>query len=204
MRYGELATELNAHGIALHNLGSLPHISVAGAIATATHGSGDANGNLATAVVALELVTAGGELRTVARGEDDFDGMVVGLGALGAVTRVTLDVEPFYEIRQRVYEDLTWDALHEHFDAITGLAYSVSLFTLWDEARAASGSRRATSRRTRSSARVPPTASVTRSPAWIRSTARASRACPAPGRTACRTSRWASRRARGRRSSPST
>jgi len=102
MRHGELATELNACGLALHNLGSLPHISVAGAIATATHGSGDANGNLATAVAALELVTAAGELRTVARGDEDFEGMVVGLGALGAVTRVTLDVEPLYEIRQRV------------------------------------------------------------------------------------------------------
>ena len=133
MRYGELATELNAHGLALRNLGSLPHISVAGAVATATHGSGDTNGNLATAVAALELVTAGGELHTVARGEPDFDGTVVGLGALGAVTRVTLDVEPFYEVRQRVYEGLTWDALHEHFDAITSCGYSVSVFTLWEE-----------------------------------------------------------------------
>ncbi len=91
---GELATALNARGVALHNLASLPHISVAGSIATATHGSGASNGNLATAVAGLEIVTSSGELVTVSRGDPDFDGLVVGLGALGAVTRVTLDVEP--------------------------------------------------------------------------------------------------------------
>jgi FAD/FMN-containing dehydrogenase len=85
--------------MALHNLASLPHISVAGAVATATHGSGDANRNLATAVAALELVTSSGELVTAARGDPDFDGLVVGLGALGVVTRLTLDVEPAYEVR---------------------------------------------------------------------------------------------------------
>ena len=115
--------------MALHNLASLPHISVAGAVATATHGSGDANGNLATAVAALELVTSSGELVTAARGDPDFDGMVVGLGALGVVTRLTLDVEPAYEVRQRVFEELAWDALFEHFDAITGSGYSVSVLS---------------------------------------------------------------------------
>jgi alditol oxidase len=133
VRYGELAETLHAEGVALHNLASLPHISVAGAVATATHGSGDASGNLATAVAGLELVTSDGALVTAARGDDDFDGLVVGLGALGAVTRVTLDVEPDYEIAQRVYEGLTWDALFEHFDEITGSGDSVSVFTRWDE-----------------------------------------------------------------------
>ena len=107
--YGELAAALDAHGMALHNLASLPHISVAGAVATATHGSGDANGNLATAVAALEMVTSSGEVVTAARGDPDFDGLVVGLGALGVVTRLTLDVEPAYEVRQRVFEELAWD-----------------------------------------------------------------------------------------------
>ena len=133
LKYGELAEALAAHGVALHNLASLPHISIAGAIATATHGSGDANGNLATAVCAIELVTSDGEVLTAARGEPDFDGLVVGLGALGIVTRVTLDVEPAYEVRQRVFEGLSWDALHEHFDAITASGYSVSVFTRWGE-----------------------------------------------------------------------
>ena len=94
LKYGELVEALNAEGVALHNLASLPHISVAGAVATATHGSGQKNGNLATAVAGLELVTSGGEIIEVSRGEPDFDGLVVGLGALGAVTRITLDVEP--------------------------------------------------------------------------------------------------------------
>jgi alditol oxidase len=127
LRYGDVAERLEPAGLALHNLGSLPHISVAGAIATATHGSG--TGNLATAVAGLELVTSSGELLTVRRGDQDFDGMVVSLGALGVVTRVTLDAEPAYEIRQRVFEGLPWEAVPDVF----GAGYSVSVFTLWNE-----------------------------------------------------------------------
>jgi xylitol oxidase len=133
VRYGELAMALDTEGLALHNLASLPHISVAGAVATATHGSGEANGNLATAVAGLEIVTSGGEVVTASRGDADFDGLVVGLGAAGAVTRVTLDVEPAYEVRQRVFEGLSWPALFEHFDEIMALGYSVSVFTRWGE-----------------------------------------------------------------------
>ena len=133
VKYGELAEALNAEGLALHNLASLPHISVAGAIATATHGSGDANGNLATAVAGLQLVTSDGELIDVARDDADFEGLVVGLGALGAVVRISVAIEPSYEIRQRVFERLAWDALFEHFDAIAATGYSVSVFTRWGE-----------------------------------------------------------------------
>ena len=133
LKYGELVEALSAEGVALHNLASLPHISVAGAVATATHGSGDANGNLATAVKGLELVTSEGEIVGATRGDPDFDGLVVGLGALGAVTRVTLDVEPAYEVRQRVFEGLSWEALFERFDEITSRGYSVSVFTSWGE-----------------------------------------------------------------------
>jgi xylitol oxidase len=133
LKYGELVEALDAEGVALHNLASLPHISVAGAVATATHGSGEANGNLATAVVGLELVTSGGEIIEAYRGEDDFEGLVVGLGALGAVTKITLDVEPVYEMRQRVFERLSWEALFEHFDEIMSCGYSVSVFTCWGE-----------------------------------------------------------------------
>jgi xylitol oxidase len=123
LKYGELVETLSAEGVALHNL----------AVATATHGSGDTNGNLATAVAGLELVTSGGEIIEASRGEPDFDGLVVGLGALGAVTRITLDVEPAYEVRQRVFEGLSWEALFEHFDEITSCGYSVSVFTRWGE-----------------------------------------------------------------------
>ena len=113
MRYGEVAEHLQAAGYALPNLGSLPHISVAGACATGTHGSGDHNGSLATAVTGLRLVTADGELLDVGRDADPdrFPGMVVNLGALGVVTAVTLRIVPTYQVRQYVYEDLpgnTW------------------------------------------------------------------------------------------------
>jgi xylitol oxidase len=133
LRYGALVDALAGAGVALHNLASLPHISVAGAVATATHGSGVANGNLATAVAGLELVTSAGELLRVSRGDPDFDGVVVGLGALGAVTRIALDLEPAYEVQQRVFEGLRWKALAENFDEIMGCGYSVSVFTRWLE-----------------------------------------------------------------------
>jgi xylitol oxidase len=131
--YGALARRLAAEGLALHNLASLPHISVAGAVATATHGSGVRNGNLATAVAAMEMVTSDGELLRIARGERDFDGMVVGLGALGAVTRLTLDVEPAFDVAQRVFEALPWDALTGNLDEVLSAGYSVSVFTRWQE-----------------------------------------------------------------------
>jgi xylitol oxidase len=133
LRYGDLALELAREGLALANLASLPHIAVAGAVSTATHGSGDRNGNLATAVAALEIVTSDGTAVFVARGDPDFDGLVVGLGAVGALTRVTLDVEPDYQVRQRVFEGLEWSDLFDHFDAITSSGYSVSVFTRWGE-----------------------------------------------------------------------
>jgi xylitol oxidase len=130
-RYGTLAAELQRRGFALHNLASLPHISVAGAVATATHGSGDGNGNLATAVAALELVTADGTVITARRGDPGFAGMVVGLGALGIVSRLTLDIEPSFDVAQTVFEGLDWGQILESFDALTSSAYSVSLFTDW-------------------------------------------------------------------------
>src|SRR5688500_6448158 len=133
LRYGELAGALEPHGLALANLASLPHISVAGAVATATHGSGIGNGNLATAVAGLEMVTSDGALVRMSRGDPDFDGTVVGLGALGAVTRLTLDVEPAFDVRQRVFVGLSWASLAETFEAIVSVGYSVSVFTLWRE-----------------------------------------------------------------------
>ncbi|MBB5843460.1 xylitol oxidase [Conyzicola lurida] len=131
VRYGDLAPVLHAAGWALHNLASLPHISIAGAVATGTHGSGDGNGNLATAVSGLQLVTADGTLLELHRGDPDFDGAVVSLGALGIVTRVTLDLQPTFEVRQDLYDGLPFDDLLADFDAVTSSAYSVSLFTNW-------------------------------------------------------------------------
>jgi xylitol oxidase len=128
VRYGELARHLHAEGFGLHNLGSLPHISVAGACATGTHGSGDRNGSLSSAVAALDLVTATGDLVSLRRGTDGFDAAVVSLGALGVVTRLTLDVEPTYGVRQYVYDGLPWSALK---GSLFESGYSVSVFTAW-------------------------------------------------------------------------
>jgi alditol oxidase len=131
--YGVLAPYLESKGFALHNLASLPHISVAGAISTATHGSGEGNGNLATAVSALEFVNGQGDVMKLSRDADGeiFRGAVVGLGALGVIIHVTLDVQPTYQVRQYVYENLPFAQMRDHFDAIQASGYSVSLFTDW-------------------------------------------------------------------------
>jgi xylitol oxidase len=132
-----LCPYLDGKGFALHNLASLPHISVAGACSTATHGSGQRNGNLATAASALEIVTADGKIVNLSRERDGetFSGAVVGLGALGVITKVTLDIQPSFMIRQYVYENLPLSELKEHFDAIESSGYSVSLFTDWQKQR---------------------------------------------------------------------
>lgn len=133
LRYGELIGHLDRAGLALHNLASLPHISVGGAIATGTHGSGDRNGSLASAVSALQIMRPDGEVHDYCRGDDDFDGMVVSLGSLGIVTYVSLDVVPTFEVRQDLFENLPWKSVTDHLDEITASAYSVSLFTNWGE-----------------------------------------------------------------------
>jgi xylitol oxidase len=135
--YGELCPYLHQQGFALHNLASLPHISVAGACSTATHGSGQRNGNLATAVSALELLTASGEVVNLSRKQDGdtFLGAVVGLGALGVITKITLDLQPTFLMKQYVYENLPLAEMKEHFDAVESSAYSVSLFTDWQKQR---------------------------------------------------------------------
>lgn len=132
-RYGEVCAVLHREGFALPNLASLPHISVAGACATGTHGSGDANAVLASSVTAIELVTASGAVQRFSRSGDPdvFPGLAVNLGALGIVTSVTLDVVPAFAVRQYVYERLPFDAAEAHLDDIMASAYSVSLFSDW-------------------------------------------------------------------------
>ena len=126
--YGALARLLHREGLALANLASLPHISVAGAIATATHGSGRNNGNLATAVEGIQFVLANGELFELSAGDDSFDGAVVHVGALGVVCRLTLKVEREFQVAQRVYENLRWEVVIENFTELMSAAYSVSVF----------------------------------------------------------------------------
>ena len=130
-RYGDFARELYDRGYALHNLASLPHITVAGACATGTHGSGVENGNLATAVTALELVRPDGELVRLDRTHPDFPAVVVGLGAFGIVTQVTLALQPAFDVRQEIYVNLPFASAVDNFTEIMSSGYSVSLFTDW-------------------------------------------------------------------------
>ncbi len=129
MKYGDLAMYLHEKGYALHNLASLPHISIAGACATATHGSGVNNGNLSTAVAGLQILTAEGEFLTFTKEDEQFPGTVVALGGLGVVTRITLDIEPTYDVKQHVYRNLSLKHLADHFNEIMSSGYSVSFFT---------------------------------------------------------------------------
>ena len=131
LSYAGLASRLDASGFALRNMASLPHISVAGACATATHGSGAANQNLAAAITALEIVTADGDIVEFGRGDGSFPGVVVHLGALGVVTRLVLAVVPSFDVSQRVYEGLPLEVLDDHFAEIMASGYSVSMFTDW-------------------------------------------------------------------------
>ncbi len=129
--YGAVGQFLSSHGLSLRNYASLPHVSVAGAMSTGTHGSGDRNGCLATDVVDFDIVLASGEIRHCSPASlgSDFAGTVVSLGALGVISRVTLAVVPTFEVCQHVYENLPWDVFETQLDEITGLGYSVSMFT---------------------------------------------------------------------------
>jgi len=133
IKYGELAPYLHENGFALHNLASLPHISIAGAVATATHGSGIKNGNLSTAVLGIEFINAAGELVNLTKKNDGdkFNGAVVALGAFGVVTKLTLELQPTFNMKQVVYRNLAMSELEKNFNEIMGSGYSVSLFTDW-------------------------------------------------------------------------
>jgi xylitol oxidase len=137
VKYGEIFNWLSTHApqYALHNSASLPHISVGGAIATSTHGSGVKCGNLASAVVALEIVTASGEVINVSKSThgSQFNGYVVHLGCLGVITRVTLSLVPSFNIRQDCFTNLSFKTAVSNIDEILSSGYSVSLFTTWSK-----------------------------------------------------------------------
>ena len=210
----ELSEQLNAAGYALRSMASLPHLSVAGAVATATHGSGDANGNLATMVSGLELITADGSVRTVRRdtGGEEFRGCVVGLGSLGLVSALTLDLVPAFSVRQYVYEGLPAAMLQSHFDEIFGSAYSVSVFTNWRGDRhgqlwlkVREGERDGVAAGLAVDGRhAGRPAGATRSRAVTLTTPPSSWACPGRGRSGCRISGPGSPPAAGRSCSRST
>lgn len=129
--YAWLAAQLSAHDLALKNMASLPHISIAGAISTGSHGSGNTNQNLAASVARMEIIGGDGEVVQLTRGDDDFDGAVVGLGVLGLTTEVTLDVVPAFDVEQHVFDGPSLDVLVERVDDVLASGYSVSVFTEW-------------------------------------------------------------------------
>jgi xylitol oxidase len=133
IKYGELAPYLHQQGYALHNLASLPHISVGGSITTATHGSGVKNGNLSSAVTGLEIVRADGSVVHLSKDAEPekLHAAVVGLGALGILTKVTLKIQPTYMMQQNVFTGLPWSVLKNNFEKIMSAGYSVSLFYDW-------------------------------------------------------------------------
>jgi len=134
VRYGDFSPYIHQNGFAIHNLASLPHITVVGACTTATHGSGDGNGNMATAATALELVTANGDIHTIRKSDgDEFNGIIVGLGAIGIITKISLKLQKTFNMRQDLYQDLPLQSLADHFDDIMSSGYSVSLFTNWQD-----------------------------------------------------------------------
>ncbi|MFD0522846.1 FAD-binding protein [Paractinoplanes durhamensis] len=204
IRYGELAVRLHEEGLALRNMASLPHISVAGAVATATHGSGVRNANLATTVSSLELIDGTGRPVTLTRKDPDLLGAVVGLGAPGIVTALTLDVVPTFELRQYVYDTVPRASIEASLPEMLADGYSVSLFTDWTSLDANMGwLKRASQLEGNGSGRTGPTGRATRCPACRPPTAPTSPARWAPGTPGCRTSGWSSPRAPAPSSSPS-
>ncbi|WP_243232903.1 D-arabinono-1,4-lactone oxidase [Microbacterium sp. CIAB417] len=132
-RYGVLARQLHEAGWALHNTGSLPHISVGGATSTGTHGSGDGNGVLSSAIAGVRFLDAAGDVHEIRRGDPDFAAVAVGVGAFGILTELTLDIQPTYLVRQDLYAGVSWDTLLGDIDAVTSAGDSVSVFTRWGE-----------------------------------------------------------------------
>lgn len=131
MTFGQLAPRLNQEGWALSNLASLPHISIAGSVATGTHGSGITNQNLANQILSLHVVLEDGTLKKISKGEELFDPLVVGLGLGVVVYKYEMKIEKTFNIRQVIYEEISRIELQRDFDSIMSSAYSVSYFTDW-------------------------------------------------------------------------
>ncbi|MDQ1075619.1 MULTISPECIES: D-arabinono-1,4-lactone oxidase [Microbacterium] len=131
--FAQLAPVIEAEGRALHNLGSLPHISVAGATATGTHGSGTHNGNLSSAVRAVEIMDAEGRTHRIDQTHAWFPTAALSIGALGVVTAVELQTEPTYRVTQQAYTGVAWDDIVADPERVFGGSRSVSVFTTWGD-----------------------------------------------------------------------
>lgn len=127
MRLRELNRHLDRAGLALANLGSIDSQSVAGAIATGTHGSGTGWPCLSAQVARVSFVDGRGERVTLARGEPDFDGAVVALGALGVVYALTFDAVDAF----RLHDVTGLEPLDDVIERIDELACGCDHFKLW-------------------------------------------------------------------------
>ena len=131
VKAGTTLEELNAilddHGLALGLSPTIGWPTVAGAIMTATHGTGMNYGNLATLVVSLEMVTASGEVMTIGKGDDLFEAVTVSLGLLGVVTQITFQVESTFNLK----EITTVMTLQECTDQFHDLMESHEYTRLW-------------------------------------------------------------------------
>jgi L-gulono-1,4-lactone dehydrogenase len=130
IRLRRLNEVLAAAGLALPNLGDIDRQSLAGAIATATHGTGLTLGNLATTVVGMQMVTGTGDIVKCA--DTDVESELlrvarVGLGALGIVTEITLQCVPAFDLRARE----TVEVLDEVLDGFAEQAAAVDHFELY-------------------------------------------------------------------------
>lgn len=131
MRFGELALFLEQNGFALRNMGSLPHISVAGAAATGTHGSGDKNQILSSSLTSFSYLNHEGELIKVEKQDPLFEAFRLGLGAYGIWVEAELSIVPSFQIRQDIFLEIPWSYFLEDPSRLTSAGYSVSLFGKW-------------------------------------------------------------------------
>jgi len=118
-RIWQMGPLLHAAGLGMITMGDIDRQSLAGAVATGTHGSGPTLGSISTQVAALRLVTADGEVVacSAAREPDVFECARVNLGVLGLVTEIALRVLPAFRLRERTWS-CPFDAGLDQLDAL--------------------------------------------------------------------------------------
>ena len=136
--YGKLGKYLWSRGYSVKNLASLPHISVGGAISTATHGSGTRIGNLASHVASFQLVDAQGTLLSSSKAnqpEDNdlpFEAGVVSVGRLGVFSEIGIEIVPAFHVTQCIYHGFKLEQFQTLLDMLAVKAYSFSFFLNWN------------------------------------------------------------------------